>query len=29
LIREFDSHENGFTYHVKVYKIDYEEFDQK
>jgi len=29
LIKEFDSHENGFTYYVKVYSINYDEFDRK
>lgn len=29
LIKEFDSHENGFTYYVKVYRINYDEFDRK
>ena len=26
LIKEYDSHEQGFQYHVKVYKIDFEKF---
>jgi hypothetical protein len=29
LIKEFDSHENGFTYYVKLYRINYDEFDRK
>lgn len=29
LIKEFDSHENGFTYYVKVYRINYDKFDRK
>lgn len=29
LIKEFDSYENGFTYYVKVYRINYDEFDRK
>lgn len=27
LIKEFDSKETGFEYHVKIYKIDYDRFD--
>jgi len=27
LIKEFDSNEHGFRYHVKLYKINYEKFD--
>ena len=29
LIKEFDSYKSGFTYYVKVYKINYDEFDHK
>jgi len=27
LIKEFDSHDHGFKYHIKIFKIDYENFD--
>ncbi len=27
LIKEYDSKENGFTYHMKIFKIDYEKFE--
>ena len=26
-IKEFDSLESGFNYHMKIFKIDYEKFD--
>ena len=26
LIKEYDSHDKGFQYHVKVFKIDFEKF---
>ena len=28
LIKKFDSNEKGFTYHVKVFEIDYKKFEQ-
>ena len=27
LIKEFDSKDQGFNYHVKIFRIDYEKFD--
>jgi len=27
LVKEFDSKERGFTYHVKIYRINYDKFD--
>lgn len=29
LIKEFDSLEYGYTYHIKIYKIDYEKFENR
>ena len=28
LIKEFDSKENGFKYHVKIFRINFEEFNE-
>jgi hypothetical protein len=28
LIKKMDSNENGFTYHVKIFKIDYKKFEE-
>ena len=28
LIKEYDSKENGFNYHLKLFKIDYDLYDE-